>query len=103
MIDQPDVDEPFGQEVEQLGVGGGLAPGSEVAGGGHQSGAEVLVPDPIDQHPGGQRVVRAGDGLGEFEPAAPLGEGLGLAAGREHPEEPAGDLALPGRPGLPRM
>src|SRR6185437_9369857 len=55
--------------------------------------AEVANPDTIDENACGQRVVRAGDGAGEFEPAASIverltaraGENLGELAGHRGP------------------
>ena len=45
---------------------------AEVAGGADQSPAEVVLPDPVDHHARRQRIVGAGDGPGQLEPAAPL-------------------------------
>ena len=62
--------EAGGQVVEQLGVRRQLADVAEVVDRAHQAGAEQVVPDAVDHHPGGERVVGAGDPLGQLEPAA---------------------------------
>ena len=38
-----------------------------------QAAAEVIVPQPVDDRPGEQRVVLAGDPLGQFAPAVGVG------------------------------
>ena len=63
-------DESAGQPVEQLGVAGPFAQDAEVAGGGDQPPAEVVLPDPVDHHARGQRVVGTRDRAGQLEPAA---------------------------------
>ena len=63
--------------------------------------AEVPVPDPVDQHPGRQRVLGVDDRLGQLEPAAPLLERAAARARRATLRNCRG-TALPGRPGLPR-
>ena len=49
-----------------------LAELAEVARRADEAAAEVVLPDAIDDDAGRQRVVRAGDGLGQLEPAAAL-------------------------------
>ena len=39
----------------------------------HQPLAEQMLPDAIDHHPRGERILRAGQPLGQFQPAALLG------------------------------
>ena len=51
------VDQFGGQPIQQLGVAGRRSGSPEVAGRVHDAGAEVMLPDSIDDHPGGQRVV----------------------------------------------
>ena len=58
-------DKPGGQPVDELRVVGAGAVAAEIVGGPDQSSAEMVLPDPIDHHPGRQRVFRAGDPLGQ--------------------------------------
>jgi hypothetical protein len=51
-----------------------------VARGANDAGAEIVHPDPVDEDPGGQRIVAAGDGLGQLEAAAAVAEWLSLVA-----------------------
>ena len=90
-----------GQIVEQLGMAGRVAAQSEVAGRGDQPLAEVPQPGPVDQDPGGQRILGVGDRLGHFEPAAPFLKRPAIGAGEQRRNRRG--TALPGRPGLPRM
>src|SRR5439155_963422 len=45
----------------------------------------------VDNNPGGERIIPAGDGLGEFETAAALSEWLAVGAG-ENFQKPAWDF-----------
>ena len=47
----------------------------------HQSGAEVMLPDAVYHDARSERIVRAGNGAGEFESSAALPERLALWAG----------------------
>src|SRR5213083_2757586 len=64
---------------------------AEVAGGGHQACAEVMLPDAVDHYPGGEWIARAGDSAGQFEPAAAVLERLPVGPGY-HLEELARDF-----------
>ena len=55
---QPFSHELAGQPVEQLGVRRPLAEAAEVARGADDAPAEVVHPDAVDQHAGGERVLR---------------------------------------------
>ena len=83
---QPGSDELGRQPVEQLGVRRRLALEAEVLGGLHQPDAEMLLPEPVDGHAGGQRV------LGRRQPA-----GQAQAVARARP--PAAGSGMPGTPG----
>ena len=72
LTDQPLVHEPRGEVVEQLGVAGGFGLHAQVVGRADEALAEMVHPDAVDHDAGGERVVLAGDGLGEFEAAAAL-------------------------------
>ena len=88
-LDRPAVlDEPGGQVIEELGVGRRLAPHAEIARCRDQGRAEVVHPDPVDQGAGRQRVVGAGDGPRQLEPAAAVDERFPLGTGQRG-EEPA--------------
>src|SRR3954468_16937716 len=86
-------DEATREEVEQLGVARPLSHAAEVAGGADQASAEVALPDPVNQDPGGQRIVRACERAGELESAPPHPEWRRASLRREDSEE------LPGRLG----
>ena len=65
-------DQLAGQEVEEFGVGGSLALGAEVAGSGDQPSAEVVLPEPVDDHPSEQVAgssVEVGEPLRQRGPA----------------------------------
>src|SRR6185436_7303927 len=47
-----------------------------------QRRAEMVQPDPIDQHAGRKRIIRARDGLAEFEASAPVLKWLALFSGQ---------------------
>src|SRR3954462_10190119 len=86
-------DEATCEEVEQLGVAGPLAHCPEVAGGGDEASAEVTLPDAVDQDPGGEGIVGAGDRASQLESATPLAKWRRASLRREDREE------LPGRLG----
>ena len=64
-----------------------LAEGAEVGRRADDPAAEVVLPDPVDHHPRRQRVVRVGDPVGQFQPAAPGRVGRERLPA-EHGEEP---------------
>ena len=69
--------------VEQGGVLAGRGADPEVARGLDERLTEEMHPDAIDHHAGGQRVGRTGDGIGEVESSAALGEFLGRTVGED--------------------
>src|SRR5207302_9946250 len=72
--------EARGQMIEQFGMGRRFAEGAKVTRGPHQSLAEMVLPDAIDQDPSREGVVLAGNRVSQLEPAASLGKGLVFAA-----------------------
>ncbi len=71
-LDRPAaVDESAGEVVEQLGVRWGEPSAAEVVLGGDEATAEVVLPDPVDHHAGGQRIGRPSQPIGQGEAAAP--------------------------------
>ena len=85
-------------------MGGPVAVLAEVAGGGHNAPPEVLLPDAVDHHPGGERILRAGNPFGQRHPPAPRGV-LAVAIGLQHGRrevsgDGAGEPRLDGFPGL---
>ena len=91
-FDRPAVpDEPIGEVVEQLRVGGSIAEGAEVVDGRDEPPAEEVVPDAVHRHARRQRVGRIGDPPGEFQPPAADGRGRRLPVARQGPDHPAGD------------
>src|SRR5205085_11337077 len=79
-LDRPAGGEALRQVVEQLGVRRRLAELAEVARGADEALAEVVLPDAVDHHARRQRVVGAGDGLRQLQPAAALREWPGVGA-----------------------
>ena len=77
------LDERGGQVVEQLGVRRQFADVAEVVDRADQAGAEQMMPDAVDHHPRRQRIVGAGDPLGQFQPAAAR-RGERVARRRQH-------------------
>ena len=76
--------------VQQLRMARRLGLHAQVVRRADEALAEVVHPEAVDRHAGGQRVVAAGDRLGQLQPAAPLGEGLAVRPG-EDLQEPPGD------------
>ena len=66
-----------GQPVEQLRVGGGFAVEAEVARRVHDALPKVVLPDAVDEHPGGQWVLSVGQ-VGGVSDAAAGGRSGGL-------------------------
>ena len=70
-LDRPAVaDEPRGQVVEQFRVRGRVARRAEVVDAPHQARAEEVLPDPVDEDAGRERVLLAREPTGQLEPAA---------------------------------
>ena len=65
------LDELAGEPVEQFGMRGGRAADAEVVFGGDEPLAKMMLPDAVDDHPRGERVVR---------PCQPVGQVLAAAA-----------------------
>ena len=59
-------DEAGGQVVEQFRMGRGGAANAEIRGGRDDAFPEMVMPDPVDHDPGGQRVSGIGQPFGEF-------------------------------------
>src|SRR4051794_38530555 len=75
-------------------MAGWLSECAEVARNADQGPAEIQSPNPVDDHARGQWVVRAGDRLSQFLPAAPLSERLRLSLGEYLQEATADDGSL---------
>ena len=79
-------DEAMGQPVEQLGMRRLLAQLAEVARGGHQPAAEMILPDAVDDDARGERIVRLREPAGQRRAAArgvgEIGGDLGRASRR---------------------
>ncbi len=67
---QPLSMEIAGRIIEQIGMRRRRAAHAEVAGRFHQTRSEVVMPDAIDHHPRGERILGIGDGVRRQEPAA---------------------------------
>ena len=78
-LDRPAVaDESPGKVIEQLGMRRHVAGHAEIVDGFDDSFAEEMMPDAIHDHPRSERILRAGEPLREFEPAALLDVDGGL-------------------------
>ena len=66
------MDEFTSEPVEQLGMRGAAAIETEVVRGVHNADAEVIVPEPIGNHPRGKRIARIADPCRKLEPALGL-------------------------------
>ena len=90
-LDRPAVaDEPIGQVVEQLRMGGPIAEHPEVVDGRDEAPAEDVVPDAIHRDSRRQGVGRIGDPPGEVQASAAGRSGRRPAIAREGREHPAG-------------
>ena len=71
LLDAPAViDEPHGQPVEQFGMRRPRAHLAKIVRRGHQPAAKMLLPDAVDDHPGGERIRGRSDPLRQRQPAA---------------------------------
>ena len=71
----PAMSDEFAREpIEQFGVARRFSPQSEIARRSHKPGAEMVHPNSIDPHSGGERIVRRGDGIGQLQPTAAMFE-----------------------------
>ena len=96
LLDRPAVfHEVHRQEIEQLRVRGPFPVEAKITGAGHQRHAEMMHPNAVHHHPGGERILPAGDLAGHLQPAAALGEGLPILP-LQHPEVLAGHLVPAG-------
>ena len=64
------LDEAPGQIVEELGMARRLAAQPQITDRIDDPAAKVVRPDPVDDHPGGERIGRIDDPTGEVEAAA---------------------------------
>ncbi len=71
LIDQPLAMNRAARSSSKLGVSRLPPHHPEVIGGRHDPLAEVVLPDPVDHHPGQQRIPGINHPLRKFEPAAP--------------------------------
>ncbi len=78
-------------------MAGRIAAGAEIARRPHQTFAEKVSPDPIDEHPRGQRIVAIDDRLGKFQPATAVLERLAVFARQDSQKPPRRLLALRAR------
>ena len=95
-------DEPSGEEVQQLGVGGLAAHEAEVARGVHEADTEVVMPEAVREDAGGDRIILrdpVGQGHATFAFVGVDLERVGLGHEVEHAEAGRRDL----RGGLRRV
>ena len=71
------VDQLVGEPVEQIRVRGQASVDPEIAGGFDQAGSEVVLPEPVDNHAGEQRVAWVSDPAGQRAAAGGVGS-IGL-------------------------
>src|SRR5579863_10004635 len=75
-----------------------FAANAEIAGSADQTRTEQVLPDAVDKDPRRQRVLATGDGLCQFQPAAPLTERRRLIAqesDKSARNETAGPVRVP--------
>ena len=87
-------DEPSRQPIEQRGMSRRFRPQTEVAGRAHQSVTEMPLPDAIDDHARGERVLFRRDPTRQLAPAAPAGD----RAAEIHPPRTGAAGEQPPRP-----
>ena len=85
------------QPVKQLGIRRGFAPGAEIGCGSDQRLAEVVHPDPVHEHPRGERIGPGGNGLGQLKPATAMNKRPGFTASEQTQKCALGRRAGPGR------
>ena len=64
--------------IEQRRMSWPLSTFAEIIGSADQALAEMMLPDPVDHDAGGQRIVGARQPVGQLQPAAALGDPLGV-------------------------
>ncbi len=82
-------DQLIGQPVEQLGMAGTGAHVAEIVGSSDDAASEVIIPEAVGHHPGGEGVLGVGDPAGQ-QRARGLGfeRQLGGAVGQQHAQRP---------------
>ena len=93
-------DEGRGEPVEQLRMARAIALGPEVVDRLDEPGAEVVLPDPVDEDPGRQRDARVDEPSGEPRPG--VGDVRLGSSGRSSARGRRAAGARPGRPCSPR-
>src|ERR1043165_6224044 len=69
------LDEARREMIEQFRMRGWLAAHAEIVGRGDETATEMILPEAVGHHAGGERVIGPGQPLREFEPATALGAG----------------------------
>ncbi len=82
--------ELMSQIIEQFGMARRLAQHAEIIDTRHDAGAEQMVPDSVNHHPGNQRIVGGDQPAGQLQPSTARA-GLKLAARGKGFERPARD------------
>ena len=96
-LELPAARDEFGrQPVEQLGVAGGLAQPAEVARRADQAAAEMVLPDPVDDDAGRQRIVGPAQPASQGQPP-PGGLRAPRATARFAPASGRGPTEIPAR------
>src|SRR5436305_14689288 len=78
-------------------MAGTITASAEVAGRFYQPGSKMMLPDAVDHHTSGQRVLRAGNGSGQLEPPAPVLERLPVWSRDDLQASPGDFVAFVGR------
>ncbi len=89
LVDQLVVHEIAGERVEQFRMGRQRAANAEIARRIDQALAEQVVPNAVDPHARGERVVATRDVVRKFKPTAAVLERFGFVVGSERGEETA--------------
>ena len=69
---------PPGEVVQQFGMAGWIGAQTKIVGSRHQAGAKMMEPDAVNDHPGCEGILPAGNGSGQLESAATMDKRLPL-------------------------
>ena len=71
------------EPIEKLWVSRSVPHSAKIVGSSDEPAAEMVLPDPVDDHSCGQRVCGIGDRASQFEPATSGGEQRPVGSGKD--------------------